>query len=129
MGAKGDWISEFLIWSKILMELIFNTYGEFLWSPERTVSQIHSPRIHAEAPGIISDLLRSVQMLEREWDAENNGKLSHLFIPSKTATMVPEFTVEDLPLSRTATLVLRLHLKTCPWAEHTDDDDVSLYVR
>ena len=35
-------------------------------------------------------------MLKREWGAEINGKLPHLFIPSKTATLVPEFTVEVL---------------------------------
>ena len=33
------------------------------------------------APGIFSDLLRSVQMLKREWDAESNGKLSHILNP------------------------------------------------
>ena len=44
-------------------------------------------------------------MLLREWDAESNGKLLHLFIPSKTATLVPEFAMEDLPLDRTATIV------------------------
>ena len=52
---------------------------------------------------------------------ESNGKLSHLFIPGKTAALVPEyvvkdlslqnynlgswFAVKDLPLYRTATLV------------------------
>ena len=44
-------------------------------------------------------------MLKREWGAKSNRKLPHLFIPSKTATMVPEFAVEDLPLDRIATLV------------------------
>ena len=44
-------------------------------------------------------------MLKREWGAESNGKLSHLFIPSKTATYVHEFAMEDLPLGRIATLV------------------------
>ena len=55
----------------------------------------------------------SVQMLkrerererEREWDAESNGKLPHLFIPSKTVTFVLEFAVEDLPFGRTAASV------------------------
>ena len=37
-------------------------------------------------------------MLKKEWAAEDNGKLPHLFIPSKSATLVPEFVVEDLPL-------------------------------
>ena len=61
-------------------------------------------------------------MLKREWGAESKGKLPHLFIPSKTTTLVPEFTVEDLTLGRTAALVLSLQRKTCSWAEHSDDD-------
>ena len=40
-------------------------------------------------------------MLKREWGAENNGNLPHLFIPSKTATLVPELAVKGLPLGRT----------------------------
>ena len=91
-------ISRSLIWSKTLMEQIFNHSNEFRWSPEGSVWQNHSPHLLAGAPGIFSDLLRSVQMLKREWDVEGNGKLPHLFIPSKTATLVPEFALEDLPL-------------------------------
>ena len=63
------------------------------------------------------DLLRSfksVQMLKREWGAESNGKLPHLSIPSKTTAWVSESAVEDLPLSRTAALVLELILQPCP---------------
>ena len=44
-------------------------------------------------------------MLKGEWIAEINGKVPHLFIPSKTVTLVPEFAVENLPLGRTAALV------------------------
>ena len=44
-------------------------------------------------------------MQKREWGAESNGKLPHLFIPSKTATIAPELAVEDLPLGRAAALV------------------------
>ena len=73
------------IWSKTLMELIFKLCGEFRRSPEGPVSQIHSPHLLIGAPGILSNLLRFVQMLKREWGAESNGKLSDLFIPSKTA--------------------------------------------
>ena len=40
-------------------------------------------------------------MLKREWGAESNGKLPHLFIPSKTAILVPKFAVKDLPLDST----------------------------
>ena len=50
-------------------------------------------------------------MLKREWGAESNWKILHLFIPSKTATLVPEFAVEDLPLDRIATLVLAFAVK------------------
>ena len=48
---------------------------------------------------------------EREWGAESNGKLPHLFTTSKTATLVPEFTVEDLSLGRTAALVPEFAVK------------------
>ena len=40
-----------------------NRCGEFQWSSEGLVNQIHSPHFHAGAPGIFSALLRSVQML------------------------------------------------------------------
>ena len=53
-------------------------------------------------------------MLKREWGAESNGKLPHLIIPSKTATLVPEFAVEDLPLGRTAALVPEFAVKNLP---------------
>ena len=91
------------------MELIFNPL-----SPEGPVSQIHSPQLHAGAPGIFSDLLRFVQMLKGEWGAKINGKLPHLFIPSKTATLVPELAVKDLPLGRNEALVPELSVKDQP---------------
>ena len=50
-------------------------------------------------------------MLKREWGAESNGKLLHLFIPSKNATLVPEFAGKDLPLGRTAVLVPEFAVK------------------
>ena len=53
-------------------------------------------------------------MLKREWGLEGNGKLPHLFIPSKTANLVPEFAVEDLPLGRSAALMLELAVKDLP---------------
>ena len=60
-------------------------------------------------------------MLKTEWGAECNGKLPHLFIPSKTATLVTQFAVEDLPLDRTATLVPEFVVKDVPLAEDSDD--------
>ena len=50
------------------------------------------------------------------------GKLPHLFVPSKIATLVPEFAVDDLTLNRSATLVPEFAV-TCPWAEHPDNDN------
>ena len=40
-------------------------------------------------------------MQKREWGAESNGKLPHLFIPNKTAALVPESALKDLPVGRT----------------------------
>ena len=50
-------------------------------------------------------------MLKREWGAESNGKLPHLYILSKSATFAPKFAVEDLPLRRTAALVPEFAVK------------------
>ena len=51
---------------------------------------------------------------ERVWGTESNGKVLHLFIPGKTATLVPEFAVEYLPLDRSATLVPGFVVKDFP---------------
>ena len=93
------------------MKLIFNPCGEFRWSPEGPVSQIPSPHLQVGASRIFSDLIRSVQMLNREWGAQSNGKLPYLFIPRKTwfLSLQPWF--------------LYLKWKICPWAEHSDDDE------
>ena len=53
-------------------------------------------------------------MLKRDWCAESNGKLPHLFFPNKTATLVHEFVVEDLPLDRTRALVPEFAVKDLP---------------
>ena len=62
-------------------------------------------------------------MLKREWGAESNRKLQHLFITSKTATwlslgrtaaLVPEFAEKDLPFGRTAALVPEFAEKDLP---------------
>ena len=45
---------------------------------------------------------------------ESNGKLPNLPIPSKTAAWVPEFAVEDLPLSRIAAFVPEFAVKGLP---------------
>ena len=53
-------------------------------------------------------------MLKKDWGAESNGKLPQLFIHSKTATLVPEFAVEDKPLGTTAALVPEFAEKDLP---------------
>ena len=50
-------------------------------------------------------------MVNRERGAESNGKLPRLFIPSKIATLVLEFAVEDLPLIISAALVPEFAVK------------------
>ena len=79
---------------------------------------LYTHHLHAGAPGIFSDFIRSVQMLKREWGAKNNGKPPHLFNPwwncslgswvcggrpafDRTAAKVPELALKDLPLGRT----------------------------
>ena len=46
MGGRVIGISGSLILSKTLMELIFNPCGDFRWSPEGPVNQIHFPNLH-----------------------------------------------------------------------------------
>ena len=46
--------------------------------------------------------------------AESNGKLLPLFIPGKTATLVPEFAMGDLSLGRTVALVPGFAVKDLP---------------
>ena len=50
-------------------------------------------------------------MLKKEWGAESNRKLPYLYIPSKTATLVPEFAEKELTLDRTAALVPEFAVK------------------
>ena len=66
-------------------------------------------------------------MLKIEWCAENNGKLPHLSMLSKTAAWVPEFAVENLPLRRTAALVPEFAVKDLPLARILDDN--ILYIQ
>ena len=83
------------------LSTVFIPCGEFRWSPEGPVSQIHSPYLNAEVPGIFSDLLRSVQMLKSEWGVESNVLWAEL-----------------------QPWCLNLQWKNCHWAEHSDDDVV-----
>ena len=86
------------------MELIFNACGE-LRCEVRRAQIAKSTLLTSKLVPLGFFLLRSVQMLNREWGAESNGKLPHLFIPCKNWNLDPTFAVEDLRLGKTATLV------------------------
>ena len=87
-----------------LLGLIFKHCGEFWWSLEGPVSQLHSPHLHVGVPGICSNAKDRVRCRKQQ----------DLFIPSKTATLVLEYAVVDLPLDRTATLVPAFIVKDLP---------------
>ena len=72
--------------------------------------------------GLFSDLLRSVQILKREWVRKATGSYRTYYIPSKTAALVPDFAVDVLPSAEQQPRFLRLQSRTCLWAEHSDDD-------
>ena len=63
------------------------------------------------------------------------GSYLHLFIPSKTATLVPESAVVDLLWVELQPWCVRFQRKTCPWAEHSaaaaaaaDDDHDHVFL-
>ena len=64
-------------------------------------------------------------MLKKEWRAESNWKLPHLFIPSKTAILVHEFVVEDLPFGRTAAFIPEFAVKDLPLGRTLGDNDIN----
>ena len=100
------------------MELIFDpsvNFSEFQWVQSAKSTLLTSTM----GPWDLFRFLRSVQMLKREWVAESNGKLPHLFNPSKTATLVPEFAMEDLPLDRNAALMPKFAVKELPFGQTT----------
>ena len=66
-GAKGIGISGSLIWSKTLMEHLFDPCGEFRWSPEGPVSQIHSSHRQVGAPGTFRSFKVHSDAKERMW--------------------------------------------------------------
>ena len=86
MRARVIGIFGSLIWSKTLMELIFNPGGEFRCSQEGQVSQIHSPHLQV-GPWDILRTFKFCSDAKEGVDAEGNGKLPNQFIPSKTASL------------------------------------------
>ena len=107
LGFPDLWSGQKLWWNWYLIPV-----ANFQWTPEGPVSQIYSPHLHIGAPGIFSVLLMSIQTIKREWGAESNGKLPHLFIPPKTAALVPAFAVKDMFLGRTLMMMMMSLLLT-----------------
>ena len=67
----------------------------------------------ANSEVIVGDLFKSFKVCsdaKGEWGAESNGKLPNLFIPGKTAALVPEFG-RGPAFGRIATLVPALAVK------------------
>ena len=109
-------ISWSLIWSKTL---ISGPCDEFRWSPEDPVSQIYSPQLHIGAPEIFEGLFRR----ERENGfRKETGNYFVYSIPAKTAALVPEFAVDDLPSAELQPMFLHLQWRTYSWSEYCDDN-------
>ena len=84
------------------------------------LSQIHSPHLRFGAPGIFSDLLRSVQMLKERVGCEKATGSYRTYSP--LVKLQPWFLSLRWTICLWAELppwCLSLQWKTCPWAEHT----------
>ena len=127
MGRRVIGISGSLIWSKTLIELIFNPCGKFGWNPEGPSPKstlLPSTLVPLGSFPIFKDLL----ICEREsgvWKA--TGSYRTYLITGKTAALVPEFAVKDLPSAELQPRFLRLQWRTSHWAEHSEDDDFYLF--
>ena len=97
------------------MKLIFNPCGE-AWKAQLAKSTLLTSTLGApwsfQIFKVCSDAKEKV-------GCRKQREASYLFIPSKTATLVPEFAVVDLPLAELQPRCLNLQWKTCPWAEHS----------
>ena len=89
------------------MEIIFNLYGEF---GEVRRAQLATSTLLTSTlvPWVISDLLRFVQMLKRVGCGKQTGNYRTYSIPGKTAVLILEFAVEDLPSAELQPRFLRL---------------------
>ena len=67
--------------------------------------------------------LGSFQIYSDDEERVRCGTQPHLSIPSEIAAWVPDFAVEDLPLTELRPWSLSLQCRTCPWAEYSDDND------
>ena len=111
-GRRLIGISRFFILSKTLIGLIFNLCGEFRWSPEGSVSQNMLSSPPRWCPW---DLFRSLKVCSDAKERVGCGKQWEATAPIQSLVKLqPRF--------------LHIHWRTCPWAEHSDDDDISLML-
>ena len=110
------------------MELIFKPCGEFWWSPEGPVSQIHSHLLFG-ATGIFSALLRSVQMLKREWCVESNGSYRTYLSLVKLQPWFLSLRWKACLWAELQPWCLSVQWKTYPWAEHSCDIYINTVIQ
>ena len=113
-GQRITGISGSLIWSKTLMELIFKHWWILVKSRGPSYPNPFSLPPCLVPLGsfkVCSDVKERVGC-RKQWEA------TALCIPSKTATLVPEFALEDLPLGRTAALVPEFAVKITLYIHH-----------
>ena len=109
MGFPGVWSCQKPSWNWYLIPVM--NFGE-VWRAQLAKSTLLTSTL---GPW---DIFRTFKICsdakKRAWDMESNGKLLHLFISSKTETLVPEFEIQDLPLDRTAKVVPAFAMKDLP---------------
>ena len=113
-GRRLIGISGSLIWSKTLMELMFNPYGEFRWIPEGLVCW---------CPW---DIFRSFEVCSDAKERVGCGKQREATAPikslGKTAALVPEFALEAC-LRQNCCLGFSACSEGPDFGQNTDDDD------
>ena len=121
-GGRVIGISGSLIWSKTLVELIFNPCGEFRWGPEETAKSTF-----LTSTLVPWDLFRSFKVCS---DAKESGVWKAMGsyctypIPGKSAVLGSVSLPWKTCLWHNCSLrFLHLQWKNCPWAEHSDADD------
>ena len=109
-------ISGSLIWSTIIMELIFNPCGQFRWSPEGSLS---SPPLWCPW-----DLLRSFKVCSDDEESgvrKATGSYRTYLSPVKLEPWFMSWQRKTCQ-GQNWNWFLRFQWEIYPWAEHSDDD-------
>ena len=105
LGFPNLWSGQELWWNCYLTPVV--NFGEIRRAQLAKFTLLTSPGIFFRYFKVCSDAKETVGCVKQR-------ELLHLFIRSKTATLFPEFAVEDLPLGRTAALVSEFAVKVLP---------------